>query len=92
MDMFNRVVELVAVPDTSAVTTAQALLDNWVLRWGIPLRIHSDNGTAFANAIMEELAAKIAVPPYFHRAGSPRGQSVRGTVHEAHGRRVVCVR
>ena len=71
MDMFNRVVELVAVPDTSAVTTAQALLDNWVLRWGIPLRIHSDNGTAFANAIMEELAAKLRFRHTFIAPGHP---------------------
>jgi transposase InsO family protein len=56
IDCFTRWVELVAIPDTSALSAARGLLQH-VGRFGIPGQIRSDRGTQFVNGIIEELTA-----------------------------------
>jgi hypothetical protein len=46
-DYFTKWVEIVAVPDQTAVTCAQIMLNEVVCRFGCPLAIHSDQGRNF---------------------------------------------
>ena len=46
-DYFTKWVEIVAVPDQTAVTCAQIRLNEVVCRFGCPLAIHSDQGRHF---------------------------------------------
>ncbi len=56
IDCFTRFVELYPIEDTSAATLcAKALLDH-VCRYGTPMRIRSDRGTQFVNAITQLLS------------------------------------
>jgi hypothetical protein len=53
IDAFSRFVRLYPIPDTSAQSALKGLLD-WIGLFGIPSEVVSDNGTQFANALIEE--------------------------------------
>ena len=54
IDCFTRWVELFAIPDTSALSAAEALLQH-VGRFGAPATLRSDKGSQFVNGIITEL-------------------------------------
>ena len=54
-DMFTRYAVAVPVKSLSANTTAKALFENFVVHYGIPFRIHSDQGGAFQSKVLKEL-------------------------------------
>ncbi len=53
IDAFSRFVKLYAIPDTSARSALHGLTD-WVGMFGIPSELVSDNGTQFANGLIEQ--------------------------------------
>ncbi|CAF0791446.1 unnamed protein product [Adineta ricciae] len=55
-DYFTRWIVAVAVPDCSAQTTAEALFNEYIYRYGVPAAILSDQGTHFHNQLMEAMA------------------------------------
>lgn len=55
IDCFSRWVELYAIPDTSAKSAAEPLLQHCG-RFGVPALIRSDRGTQFVNALIEQLS------------------------------------
>ncbi|CAF2954203.1 unnamed protein product [Rotaria sp. Silwood2] len=59
-DCFTRWITAIALPDCSAQTTAQALLNNYICQYGVPLTILSDQGNHFKNQLMESMAKLIA--------------------------------
>jgi transposase InsO family protein len=54
-DYFTKLIEICAVPDQTAVTCAQIMLNDVVCRFGCPLAIHSDQGRNFESEIFQEL-------------------------------------
>lgn len=50
MDYFSKWPEVYPVPDQATITVAEALVQNWVSRFGVPLLIHSDQGRNFTSA------------------------------------------
>ena len=52
IDAFSRFVKLYAIKDTTARSALQGLID-WVGMFGIPTEMVSDNGTQFANELIE---------------------------------------
>jgi hypothetical protein len=54
IDHFSRFIEPYAVPDLEARTFARCLLD-WIGRYGAPSELLSDQGTNFANLIIDEI-------------------------------------
>ena len=44
---YTKYVQVYPLKDHTAPTTAQALVDTWVLLFGAPMRIHSDQGREF---------------------------------------------
>jgi leucyl aminopeptidase len=59
IDAFSRFVMLRAFPDTTAKAAVNGLLD-WIGMFGIPAEVVSDNGTQFANGLVEELLELVA--------------------------------
>lgn len=47
MDYFSKWVEVYPMPNQEAPTVAQALIENWISRYGVPIELHSDQGTNF---------------------------------------------
>ncbi|CAF1383777.1 unnamed protein product [Rotaria sp. Silwood1] len=55
-DYFTRWVVAIAVPDCSAQTTAEALFNEYICKYGVPAVILSDQGTHFLNQLMEAMS------------------------------------
>ncbi len=60
-DWFTKWTECIAIPDLEAKTVAQALIDNFISRYGTPLQIYSDQGSCFESKLMEELCALLGI-------------------------------
>jgi Integrase core domain len=58
IDCFCRFIELFAVKDLSAISTAKCLLQ-WVSLYGFPSTILSDNGTQHVNQIIDEFIERV---------------------------------
>ena len=73
VDYFTRWPEAYALPDMTASTVAKTFVDGWISRFGVPDRIHSDQGPQFESTLFAELctlldARKSRTTPY-HPAG-----------------------
>ena len=54
-DAFSKFCVTVVMPKQQAKTVAKALVDKWFYTYGIPSRIHGDQGKFFANKIIKQL-------------------------------------
>ena len=54
-DHFTKWIEVAPLTNQTAETVAQAFVDYWVTRNGVPKRIHTDQGTNFESALMYEV-------------------------------------
>ncbi|XP_076851923.1 heat shock 70 kDa protein 12B [Brachyhypopomus gauderio] len=61
MDYFTKWPEAYAVPDQSAVTTAETLLHEFFCRFGVPEVLHSDQGRNFESDVMTEVCRLLGV-------------------------------
>ena len=75
-DAFSKFNVAVVMPNQQAKTVAKALVDKWFYVYGIPTRIHSDQGKSFDNKIIEQLCKiygvkKSTTTPYNPHGNSP---------------------
>lgn len=75
-DVFTKYTQAVPTRNQKAKTVANILLKEWIIRFGIPQRIHSDQGRSFENEVIHELCKMYGVRktktlPYY-----PEGNSV----------------
>ncbi len=54
-DYFTRWVEAYAIPNQEATTVATKLIDEMFCRFGIPARLHSDQGRQFESEVVQEV-------------------------------------
>ena len=54
-DHFTKWYEAIPLPDQTAVTTANALVDHWISRFGCPHSLHIDQGRNFVSKLFEKL-------------------------------------
>ncbi|EZG42969.1 integrase core domain protein [Gregarina niphandrodes] len=59
IDSFTKWVEASIVPDKTAAGTASILLSHWICRFGIPLRLVSDNALSLTAEVIENLATDL---------------------------------
>ena len=78
-DHFTKWVEVMAVPDQTAKTCAQKLLNEVIARYGCPLTILSDQGGAFESSIFRELCKLLEIKKTRSSPRNPRcnGQAER---------------
>ena len=55
LDLFTKYVIAIPLPDMRAETTALAFQNSWLLNFGPPIQVHSDQGTNFESAIFQNL-------------------------------------
>jgi transposase InsO family protein len=60
-DHFSRWVEIFAVPDQTAVTCAEKILDEVIARYGCPYDLHSDQGRNYMSNIFVELCQMLEI-------------------------------
>ena len=54
-DVFTKFTQAVSTRDQRVSTTAKVLLREWFFKCGVPLRINSDQGKCFQNAVITEV-------------------------------------
>ena len=54
-DHFTKYVEVIAVPNQQAEDCAYRIINDVISRWGTPLKIHTDQGTAFESTVFSWL-------------------------------------
>ena len=74
-DHFSRWVELLPVPDQTAVTCARTLLNEVISRYGSPLGMHSDQGKAYESKVFAELCKLLEIKK---TRASPRNPKCNG--------------
>ena len=60
-DYFTKYVRVIPLPDHTAVTCATAFVDHWVLTFGIPLLLHSDQGREFESQLFTAMCEYLTV-------------------------------
>jgi hypothetical protein len=61
MDYFTKWPEAYALPNQEAKTVATALVNEFVCRFGVPLEMHSDQGTNFESAVFQEMCSLLNI-------------------------------
>ena len=54
-DLFTKYFVTVALQDTTAATVANAIIDEWIMNFGAPDVIHTNQGTDFIGEIMQDI-------------------------------------
>ncbi|CAC5365555.1 unnamed protein product [Mytilus coruscus] len=60
-DYFTRYAEAYGVPDIEAQTVADKLLEESICRYGLPLQIHTDQGSQFTSDLFIQLCNKLHI-------------------------------
>ena len=55
MDYFSKWPEGYAIPNQEANTMVNVFVNNWVCRYGVPLKPHSDQGGNFESTVFKEM-------------------------------------
>ncbi|KAL7825810.1 hypothetical protein SRHO_G00335480 [Serrasalmus rhombeus] len=84
-DVFSKYTVAVPTRDQRATTVGQVLLAEWFYKFGIPSRIHSDQGKSFENSVIQQVcslygAEKSRTTPY-HPAGNGQCERFNRTLH-----------
>lgn len=69
---FTKWVEIIAVPDQSAVTCANKLLNEVICRFGSPLTLHSDLGRNYESSVLSELCKLLEIKKTRTSVRNPR--------------------
>ena len=75
-DGFSRYCTASTIPNKEASTVANALLDNWITKFGCVVRIHSDQGKEFCNAIWNQLCDRLQITKTMTPAYNPNSNLV----------------
>ena len=75
-DGFSRYCTAATIPNKEVATVANALLDAWVTKHGCPVRIHTDQGREWHNAIWHQLCERLQIAKTVTPAYNPQSNLV----------------
>ena len=72
-DCFSKFSKAIATKDQTAITVANVLLEEWFNVYGVPARLHSDQGRNFESQIIQQLCLSLGVQKSRTTAYHPQG-------------------
>ena len=75
-DYFTRWIIAIALPDCSAKTTAEAIFNEYICRYGVPVTVLSDQGTHFNNQLMDAMAKLVGFNHVFSTVYHPQSNGM----------------
>ncbi|GFY26680.1 retrovirus-related Pol polyprotein from transposon 412 [Trichonephila clavipes] len=61
IDYFTKWPEVYPIPDQEAPTVAEAVVQHWISRYGVPLQLHSDQGRNFVSAVLKGVCELLGI-------------------------------
>lgn len=61
IDYFTKWPEVYAIQNQEAVTVADALIQNWISRFGVPMELHTDQGRNFESQVFQEVCQTLKI-------------------------------
>ncbi|GFS52302.1 hypothetical protein TNCV_4850271 [Trichonephila clavipes] len=61
MDYFTKWPEVYPIPDQEAPTVAEAVVQHWISRYGVPLQLHSDQIRNFVSAVLKGVCELLGI-------------------------------
>lgn len=81
IDRFSRWTEAFPMIDQTASTIAKIFVDNWICRYGVPIRITTDQGRQFESDLFKQLNKMLGINHYRTTAYHPQANGMIERFH-----------